>query len=77
MCLFVCLFVCEFVCVCLFVCLFVCLLVVLVVVWDAVECVCMDTQHHACRQLPANSKRADLETWACACPGNHPTPVLR
>ena len=37
-------------------------------------CVCVSTPHHACTQLPANSERADLETRACACPGNHPTP---
>ena len=46
------------------------------VVWDAVECVGITTPPHACTGLPADSKRANLETWACTRPGNQPTPVL-
>ena len=50
--------------------------IVSVLLLDAVECVCMYTSHHMCTQLPAKFRRADMETWACACHGNLPTPVL-
>ena len=39
--------------------------------------VCVCTLHITrAKSYLANSTHADLETWACACPGNHPTPVL-
>ena len=51
--------------------------VVVIVVWDAVECVCECTLHITrADSYLANSTHADLETWAYACSGNHPIPVL-
>ena len=51
-----------------------CYVVAIVVVSDAYESVCMITAPHECTDLPANSTRANLETWACTKPRELPNP---